>query len=100
MASSPSRSPCWCSGSASRPAARRIGRRYLIGPAGYVVAALVGLVVPWLALLLYAMLNAFFLWPGGIDEVALARQSEGPVTQRRRYDAGYREQGRRHHRSK
>jgi hypothetical protein len=32
----------------------------------------IGLVLPWLALLLYVFLNTFYLWPHGVDEVALA----------------------------
>ncbi len=52
--------------------ARQIGRRYLIGPLAYAVAAVIGLVLPWLALLLYVFLTAFYLWPRRIDEVALA----------------------------
>ncbi len=43
--------------------ARRIGRRYLVGPSGYAAGTLVALVVPWLALVLYLLLNVFYLWP-------------------------------------
>ena len=43
--------------------ARRIGRRYLVGPSGYALGACIAMVVPWLALALYLCLNVFFLWP-------------------------------------
>lgn len=43
--------------------ARRIGRRFLVGPSVYALGTLVALAVPWLALLLYLLLNVFFLWP-------------------------------------
>lgn len=52
--------------------ARRIGRRYLLGPAFYAAAVVVGLLLPWIALGMYVMITAFFLWPRGIDQVALA----------------------------
>jgi uncharacterized membrane protein len=52
--------------------ARQIGRRYLVGLLLYAVSIVVGLVLPWLALLLYVFLTAFYLWPHGIDEVTLA----------------------------
>lgn len=53
----------------SAAAARGIGRRYLVGPLVYAVAALVALFAPWLALLTYILLNVFYLWPrGGADE--------------------------------
>jgi uncharacterized membrane protein len=43
--------------------AKRIGRRYLVGPGGYAVGTVVALVLPWVALVLYLALNVFFLWP-------------------------------------
>jgi len=43
--------------------AKMIGRRYLVGPTGYALGALIALVVPGLALALYVGLNVFFLWP-------------------------------------
>lgn len=43
--------------------AQQIGRRFLIGPLVYAVATVVALVVPWLALALYLLLNVFYLWP-------------------------------------
>jgi uncharacterized membrane protein len=41
----------------------RIGRRYLVGPCVYAVAAIVGWFIPVFALLVYALLNLFYLWP-------------------------------------
>jgi len=52
--------------------ARQVGRRYFIGPLGYLAATLIGLLLPWLAFVLFVFLNAFFLWPGGIDSVVRA----------------------------
>ena len=43
--------------------AKRIGKRYLVGPAGYALGACIALAVPWLALVIYMGLNVFFLWP-------------------------------------
>jgi uncharacterized membrane protein len=42
---------------------RSISRRYLIGPCVYALAALVGLFVPFISLVVYAFLNLFYLWP-------------------------------------
>ena len=52
--------------------ARQLGRRYLVGLLLYAVSIVVGLVLPWLALLLYVFITAFYLWPHGVDEVTLA----------------------------
>lgn len=65
---------------------RRIGRRFLIGPVVYALATAIALVVPWLALLLYLLLNVFYLWPrrghesvpSRIDDLTVSRdRSEG-----------------------
>src|SRR4051812_27919668 len=42
--------------------ARRLQRRYLVGPVFYSVAAVVGLFVPWVAVLMFIALNVYFLW--------------------------------------
>jgi uncharacterized membrane protein len=42
---------------------RAVRRRYLVGPVVYAVAALVGWFVPVVALVTYAFLNLFYLWP-------------------------------------
>jgi uncharacterized membrane protein len=49
--------------------ARQIGRRFLLGPSVYAIATVVALVVPWLALLLYLLLNVFYLWPRRSHEI-------------------------------
>jgi len=43
--------------------ARRIGRHFLIGPIGYAVATLVALAFPPAALVVFLLLNVFYLWP-------------------------------------
>jgi len=43
--------------------ARQIGRRFLVGPIVYAIATLIALVAPWLALLIYILLNVFYLYP-------------------------------------
>jgi uncharacterized membrane protein len=43
--------------------ARLLLRRYLIGPIAYSIAAIIGLVVPWLALGIFVALDVYFLWP-------------------------------------
>lgn len=56
--------------------ARQIGRHYVVGPVVYAIAAAIGLFLPWLALLLYVLLNIFFLWPAAIDKVTLAGSAD------------------------
>lgn len=43
--------------------ARRIGRRFVVGPLGYAVATLVALAFPPAALAVFLLLDAFYLWP-------------------------------------
>jgi uncharacterized membrane protein len=50
--------------------AQQIGRQFLIGPIVYAIATLIALVMPWLALLLYLLLNVFYLWPRRGHEIA------------------------------
>lgn len=42
---------------------RQIGQQFLIGPSVYAIATVVALVVPWLALLIFVLLNLFYLLP-------------------------------------
>jgi uncharacterized membrane protein len=42
---------------------RRISRHYLVGPIVYALAALLGFFIPVFALIAYAFLNLFYLWP-------------------------------------
>jgi uncharacterized membrane protein len=43
--------------------ARLLQRRYAVGPVFYAAAALIGLVVPWVAFAMFIGLNVYFLWP-------------------------------------
>lgn len=43
--------------------AKSHGRRLLVGPLGYAIATLTALVVPWMALMFFIVLNVYFLWP-------------------------------------
>ncbi|MEG4231415.1 TMEM175 family protein [Microcoleus sp. Pol11C3] len=52
---------------------RQIGRRFLIGPIVYAITTAIALVVPWLALLIYILLNVFYLWPRWGNESAPSR---------------------------
>jgi uncharacterized membrane protein len=56
--------------------ADQIGRALLVGPAVYGVATLIGLLVPWIAVLLYLVVNVFYLWPGRVNEGAAAVTGE------------------------
>jgi len=40
-----------------------LNRRFLLGPAAYVVAVAVGLAFPWAALAIFVGINVYFLWP-------------------------------------
>jgi uncharacterized membrane protein len=57
--------------------ARRLQRRYLVGPVSYTAAAVVGLVVPWVAVLMFIGLNVFYLWPRRSKEGASAASAPG-----------------------
>jgi uncharacterized membrane protein len=50
-------------GELSAADATKIGKRYLVGPTGYLVATLAAFVNPWISIMLFVGLNAFFLWP-------------------------------------
>lgn len=43
--------------------ARRFGRRFLVGPLGYAVATLLALAFPAAALVVFLLLDVFYLWP-------------------------------------
>ena len=42
---------------------RKIRRLFLVGPIVYAIATAIALVVPWLAVLVFILLNIFYLWP-------------------------------------
>jgi uncharacterized membrane protein len=65
---------------------RKINRQFIVGPTVYAIATAIALVVPWLALLIFILLNVFYLWPrwghktvpSGIDDPTASRDlSEG-----------------------
>ncbi|MEG4999505.1 TMEM175 family protein [Microcoleus sp. B4-D4] len=41
---------------------RQIERQFLVGPIVYAIATAIALVLPWLAVLLFILLNLFYLW--------------------------------------
>jgi len=43
--------------------AKLYGYRLLVGPLAYGIAAMIALIAPWLALVIYVGINVFFLWP-------------------------------------
>lgn len=43
--------------------AKLYGYRLLVGPLAYGVATLIALIAPWLALIIYVLINVFFFWP-------------------------------------
>ncbi|MBD2093308.1 DUF1211 domain-containing protein [Microcoleus sp. FACHB-1515] len=60
---------------------QKLDRQFLIGPITYAIATLIALVFPWLAVLLFIVLNLFYLWPrwghktaqSGIDDPEMSR---------------------------
>ncbi|MEG4073203.1 TMEM175 family protein [Microcoleus sp. Pol14C2] len=52
---------------------RKIRRLFLVGPIVYAIATVVALVVPWLAVLIFILLNLFYLWPRWGHKTALSR---------------------------
>ncbi|WP_427161244.1 TMEM175 family protein [Aliinostoc sp. HNIBRCY26] len=42
---------------------QKINRQFFVGPTVYAIATVIALVLPWLAVLLYILLNVFYLWP-------------------------------------
>lgn len=43
--------------------AKAIGKRFLVGPAGYGLATVLAFINPWLSIALFIALNVYFLWP-------------------------------------
>ncbi len=43
--------------------AKAIGRRFLMGPAGYGLATILAFVSPWLSIAVFIGMNVYFLWP-------------------------------------
>lgn len=55
---------------------RKLNRQYLIGPIAYAIATLIALVFPWLAVLLFILLNLFYLWPRWGHKTAPSRTDD------------------------
>lgn len=64
-------------------AAQQIGRQFLVGPIVYAIATVVALVVPWLSLSLYILLNVFYLLPRRGHGSAPSRIGDSTVSQDR-----------------
>lgn len=52
---------------------RKLNWQFLVGPTVYGIATVVALVLPWLAVLLFILLNLFYLWPRWVHKTALSR---------------------------
>ena len=59
---------------------RKINRHFLIGPSVYAIATAIALVFPWLALLIFVLLNLFYLWPRWGHKTALSRIDDPTVS--------------------
>ena len=59
---------------------RKINRHFLFGPAIYAIATAIALVLPWLAVLIFILLNLFYLWPRWGHKTALSRIDDPTVS--------------------
>lgn len=59
---------------------QKINRQFLIGPIVYAIATLIALVLPWLAVLLFILLNLFYLWPRWGHKTAPSRIDDPTVS--------------------
>lgn len=59
---------------------RKINRHFLFGPVIYAIATLIALVLPWLAVLIFVLLNLFYLWPRWGHKTALSRIDDPTVS--------------------
>lgn len=62
---------------------RKIGRLFLVGPIVYAIATAIALVLPWLAVLVFILLNLFYLWPRWGHKTALSRIDDPTVSRDR-----------------
>ena len=62
---------------------QQIGRQFLIGPIVYAITTVVALVFPWLAVLLYILLNVFYLWPRWGHKTVPSRLDDPTVSRER-----------------
>lgn len=61
----------------------KLNRHYLIGPVVYAIATVIALVFPWLAVLLYILLNLFYLWSRWGHKTAPSRLNDPMVNRDR-----------------
>lgn len=59
---------------------RKINQQFLVGPIVYAIATLVALIAPWLAVLLFILLNLFYLWPRWGHKTAPSRIDDPTVS--------------------
>jgi uncharacterized membrane protein len=59
---------------------RKINRQFLVGPIVYAIATAIALVLPWLAVLIFILLNLFYLWPRWGHESAPSRIDDPTVS--------------------
>jgi hypothetical protein len=62
---------------------RKIRRLFLVGPIVYAIATVVALFLPWLAVLIFILLNLFYLWPRWGHKTALSRIDDPTVNPER-----------------
>jgi uncharacterized membrane protein len=62
---------------------RKINRQFIVGPSVYAIATVVALVLPWLAVLLFILLNLFYLWPRWGHKTAPSRIDDPTVSRDR-----------------
>jgi hypothetical protein len=65
---------------------RQSDRQFLVGPIVYAIATAIALVSPWLAVLLFILLNLFYLWPRWGHKTAPSRIDDPTVSSDRSED--------------
>ena len=58
----------------------QIRQQFLVGPIFYAIATVVALVFPWLAVLLFILLNLFYLWPRWGHKTASSHINDSTVS--------------------
>lgn len=64
------------------PKVRKLRRQFLLGPVAYGIATLVALVLPWLAVLFFILLNLFYLWPRWGYRSAASAIEDSPISRK------------------
>ncbi|MDZ8055484.1 MAG: TMEM175 family protein [Aulosira sp. ZfuVER01] len=59
---------------------RKLNRQFLVGPTVYAIATVVALVMPWLSVLIFVLLNLFYLWPRWGYKTASSRINDPTVS--------------------